>query len=168
MAVRKLIQVNTDGSRVEYAGKNTSAGAADAGEFIILDAAGKLNTSMLPNGVGADAITATAGEALNAGDFVYISPTGTVLKADATAIAKSARGYVIATVASAALATVFFDESNSAVTGLIAGATYYLSATPGQVTTTPPTITGQIVQELGFATSATNVHVNIQVPVIRA
>ena len=71
MAVRKLIQVNTDGTKVEYAGRNTSTGAPDAGEFVILDSGGKLPVSMLPNGVGADAITATAGEALNAGDFVY-------------------------------------------------------------------------------------------------
>jgi hypothetical protein len=167
MSVHKLIQINADGSQEEYAGKNSSAGAGDAGEFAILDAAGKIATSMLPNGVAADSVTLTAGEALSAGDFVYISAAGTVLKADATTPAKAARGYVLAAVSNAQPATVYFDESNSSVTGLTPGATYFLSTTAGGVTTSPTTTAGQIVQELGFATSATNLHVNIQEPVTR-
>jgi hypothetical protein len=167
MAVTKLIKLNTDGSQIEYSGKSVSAGAGDSGEFVILAATGKIDPSVLPNGVGADATTGTAGEALNAGDIVYISNTGTVLKADATTPAKQARGYVLVAVANAAVATVFFDESNTAVTGLTPGATYYLSATPGLVTATPPITTGQIVQQIGFATSATSLHVNIQEPTTR-
>ena len=168
MAVHKVIQLNTNGTQQEYSGTSTSSGAASAGEFLILDGTGKIDVSALPNGIAADAITATAGEALAAGDFVYISGTGTVLKADATAIAKQTRGYVLSAVANGASATVYFDESNTAVSGLTAGATYYLAATAGQVTTTPTTTTGQIVQEVGFAISATQLHVNIQEPVIRA
>jgi hypothetical protein len=167
MAVTKLIKLNTDGSQQEYAGKSVSAGVADSGEFVILAATGKLDPSVLPNGVGADATTGTAGEALNAGDIVYVSNTGTILKADATTPAKQARGYVLVAVANAAVATVFFDESNTAVTGLTPGATYYLSATPGLVTTTPPVTAGQIVQQIGFATSATSLHVSIQEATIR-
>ena len=37
MATRKLIQQNTDGTKSEYAGKITSAGASDSGEFVVLD-----------------------------------------------------------------------------------------------------------------------------------
>jgi len=168
MAVRKLIQVASTGAQSEYAGVATSSGAGDAGEFVILDASGKIATAQLPNGIGADAITATAGEALAAGDMVYISNTGTILKADATAPAKAARGYVLTAVSNAASATVYFDESNTSVSGLTPGATYYLSATAGGVTTTPTTTAGQIVQEVGFAVSATNLHVNIQEPITRA
>jgi hypothetical protein len=168
MAVHKLIQVNTNGTQQEYAGKSTSAGSGDAGEFVTLDAAGKLDASLLPNGVGADANTLTSGEALSAGDFVYITAGGTVLKADCTAIGKAARGYVLAAVANAAPATVYFDESNNVLTGLTPGATYYMHSTAGGVTSTPTTTTGQIVQEVGFATSATSLHVNIQEPIIRA
>ena len=168
MAVHKVIQINSTGVQSEYAGKNTSAGAGDSGEFIVADATGKLDPTFLPTGVGADSISATAGEALSAGDFVYISGAGTVLKADATTPAKAARGYVIAAVSNAATTTVYFDDSNNVLTGLTPGATYFLSSTPGAATTTPTTTTGQIVQELGFATSATSLHVNIQEPITRA
>jgi hypothetical protein len=169
MSVHKLVQSNSNGTKQEYAGLNASAGAGSAGEFIIADAGGKLDPTFLPNGVGADAITATAGEALSAGDFVYINGTGNAVKADATAIGKKAHGYVLAAVANAASATIYFDESNNGLTGLTPGATYYLSATAGAATTTAPTTSGQIVQTLGVATSATSLHVNIeQQPVTRA
>lgn len=168
MATRKLIQQNTDGTKTEYTGKSTSAGAADSGEFVVLDSAGKLDASLLPNGVGADAVTLTAGEALVAGNFIYINGSGQVMKADATAIGKKAVGYVLSAVSSGATATVYFDESNTGLTGLTAGSTYYLSATAGGVTTTPPTTAGQIVQELGVATSTTSIHVNFKSPIIRA
>ena len=168
MAVRKLVQQNTNGTKQEYAGIATSAGAGSASEFPILDASGKLDPSFMPNGVIADVNTLTAGEALAAGDFIYILAGGTVMKADSTAIGKQARGYVLSAVANGAPATVYFDESNSVLTGLTPGSTYYLSNTAGGVTLTPTTTAGQISQELGFATSATSIHVNIQEPVIRA
>lgn len=168
MATRKLIQQNTDGTKSEYAGKITSAGASDSGEFVVLDSAGKIDQSMMPNGVGADAVTLVAGEALVAGNFVYINGSGQVMKADATAIGKKAVGYVLTSVPNAANATVYFDESNTALTGLTPGSTYYLSPTAGIATTTAPTAAGQIVQELGVATSATSIHVSIKGPIIRA
>lgn len=168
MAVHKLVQQNTNGTKTEYTGKSSSSGAGDSGEFIVADASGKLDPSFLPNGIGADATTHTAGEALNAGDFVYINGSGQVLKADATTYAKRAMGYVLSAVANAGSATVYFDESNSSLSALTSGSTYYLSATPGQATTTAPTTSGQFVQELGFATSATSLHVNIKEPIQRA
>ena len=168
MAVHKVIELSSTGQQSEYAGKSSSAGAGDAGEFVILAAGGKLDATVLPNGIGADAITATAGEALVAGDFVYITNTGTVMKADATTFAKRAMGYVITAVANAGTATVFFDESNSALTGLTAGSKYFLSATAGASTLTAPTTTGQFVQCLGIATSTTSLHVNLQEPILRA
>lgn len=168
MAVRKVIVVAVSGAQSEYAGLNASAGAGSAGDFIIAASDGKLDPTFLPNGIGADSVSATAGEALAAGDMVYISVTGTILKADATTPAKAARGYVLAAVLNAAAATVFFDETNSSLSALTPGATYYLSATAGLVTLTPPTTAGQIVQEVGFAISATALHVNIQEPITRA
>lgn len=168
MAVHKVIELNSNGSQLEYAGKSTSAGAGDAGEFVILGAGGKLDLTVLPNGVGADAITAVAGEALAAGDFVYITAGGSVMKADATTFAKRAMGYVITSVLNAGTATVFFDESNTALTALTAGSKYFLSATAGLATLTAPTTAGQFVQCLGIATSTTSLHVNLQEPILRA
>jgi hypothetical protein len=167
MAVKKLINVNANGTQQEYSGITTSLGATSAGEIPALDSAGKLDITTMPVGFGQDAVTAVAGEALSAGDMVYFNASGAVLKADATAIAKQARGYVTSAVANAANATVFFDDSNTALTGLTPGLTYYLSVTSGGVTTTPTTTTGQIVQEVGFAVSATTLRVNIQEPIIR-
>lgn len=167
MAAKRLVNVNTNGTQQEYAGLTTSAGAGSSGDLPALDAAGKLDVTFMPTGFGQDAITATAAEALTAGDMVYFNAAGGVLRADATAIAKQARGYVLVSVANAATATVFFDDSNTALTGLTPGATYYLAVTSGGVTITPTVTTGQIVQEIGFASSATTLRVNIQEPIIR-
>jgi len=168
MAVHKVIELNSNGSQLEYAGKANSVGAGDAGEFVVLAAGGKLDPTVLPNGIGADAITATAGEALAAGDFVYVLANGTVMKADATTFAKRAMGYVLTSVLNAGSATVFFDESNSALSTLTIGAKYFLSATAGATTPTASTITsGQFLQCLGVATSATSLHVNLQEPIQR-
>lgn len=167
MAVKKLINLNTNGTQVEYSGIITSLGATSAGEIPALDSAGKLDITIMPVGFGQDAVTAVAAEALSAGDLVYFNASGAVLKADATAIAKQARGYVTVAVANAANATVFFDDSNTALTGLTPGLTYYLSVISGGVTATPTTTSGQIVQEIGFAASATTLRVNIQEPIIR-
>lgn len=168
MATHKVIQISSTGAQSEYSGKASSAGSGDAGEFPVLDGSGKLDVTFMPNGVGADTVTLVAGEALAAGDFVYVLAAGTVMKADATTFAKRAMGYVIASVLNGGNATVYFDESNTGLSGLTPGSTYYLSATPGVATLTAPTTSGQYVQELGIATSATSLHINIKVPILRA
>ncbi|MEO6305629.1 MAG: hypothetical protein ABIP51_20875 [Bacteroidia bacterium] len=170
MAVTKLIKLATDGTQSEYTGLNTSVGSGSASEFIIADSSGKLDPSFLPTGVGSDAITLTTGETIASGDFVYISAAGFVFKADATTPAKQARGYVLAGAATSGTVLVYFDDNNTSVTGLTPGSTYYLSdTTPGGVVTPAPTpITGHICQQVGFASTATSLHVNIERPVTRA
>lgn len=168
MATRKLIQKNANGTQQEYIGVNTSVGAGTAGEYITADASGKLDSTFLPTGTGADTVSLIAGEGLSAGDYVYIDATGKVMKADANSPAKAARGYVLTAVLNAASATVFFDDSNTAIAGKTPGATQYLSETPGATTEIAPTTSGHIVQEVGFATSATSIHTSIKEPVIRA
>lgn len=118
---------------------------------------------------GADTYTSTASGALAAGDFVYIKSDGTVAKADASNQAKKAMGYVLAASADLASCVVYFDDNNNQCSGLTVGSTYYLSgSTPGAVTATPPTTSNHIVQELGIATTTTNLHVNIGLPIKRA
>lgn len=163
----KLLDLQTDGTRKTYEGKVSSAGATDAGQLPALNSQGKLDPSFMPNGVGEDAISVTAGEDLAAGDFVYIDASGTALKADASAIGKQARGYVNEGVVNGAQATIFFDDTNSGLTGLTSGGTYYLSAaTAGAVTTTAPIASGEIVQRIGFASNATTLRVDIEEPVL--
>ena len=89
-----------------------------------------------------------------------------MVKADATSLAKQAKGYVNANVLNAGTATVYFDDSNTGLTGLTINVPYYLSTTPGLATTTAPTTATQIVQRVGFANSATNLRVDIEEPVL--
>ena len=165
----KIIKSNADGSQEEYAGKTQSTGAADAGEFPVLDGAGKLDITLFPDGIGEDAISITSGEALAAGDFVRIDATGNVVKAVAAGFATKAQGYVKDAVVSGQPATVFFDDELSGLSGLTPGARYFLSAaTAGAIDTVAPTANDQIVQPVGFAISATTLHVDIdEQPLIR-
>ncbi len=137
----------------------TSAGAGDAGKIPALDAAGLLDASLMPVGVGATVIVADAFEALTAGNFVNLFNDGGALKvrkADATTNAKPAHGFVLENVSESASATVYMlGQINTAVSGLTIGSDYFLSTTPGGVTTTAPSSTGNIVQFIGRATQAT-------------
>lgn len=139
----------------------TSAGAADADKIVATDATGRIDTSFMPVGIGADTASITASEALAAGDFVNIwSNAGAfaVRKADATTTGKPAHGFVIAAVAAAGAATVYFEGTNTAVTGQTPGQVFLSAATAGKTQATAPTGTGQLVQALGAATSATSVN----------
>src|SRR5512143_1765954 len=88
---------NNVGALTEKAAIQSSAGAGDAGKIPALDAAGRLDNSMMPVGLGAETDVITTSEALSAGDFVNIwASTGTkVRKADATTAGKEAHGFVL-------------------------------------------------------------------------
>lgn len=139
----------------------TSAGSGDAAKVVALDSSGRISTSMMPVGVGADTLSIVASENLAAGDFVNIwDDTGTakVRKADAAATGKEAVGFVLAAVNSGVNALVYFEGSNNQLSSLSVGARYYLSAaTAGAVTTTPPSASGNVVQYVGVATTATSI-----------
>lgn len=170
----KFLKIDAGGRVAEESGVTTSAGSGDVGKLPQLDAAGKLDASLMPAGIGIDTVAATASEALAAGDFVNLHDVGGVLnarKADASAAnaGKAANGYVLAGVANAAVATVYFEGRNSALTGLTVAAEYWLSGSvPGGVTTTPPTTAGHLMQRLGRALSTSSVDVEIDQGVIRA
>lgn len=150
-------------------GAAASAGAADAGKVAQLDGSGRLDTTMMPVGIGADSALIAASEALVAGDLVNIwnSSGAKVRKADPATAGKEAHGFVLTGVASAATATVFFEGTNTAVTGLTPGP-QFLGATAGKSTNTPPTGTGKVVQRVGFATSATTLNFNSGEPIVLA
>lgn len=102
----------------------------------------------------ANTATGTASAALAANDLVNIY-SGGVRKADASA-GYPAHGFVDAAVSSGATATVLFGGTISGLSSLTKGPVY-LSATAGALTNTPPSGSGQIVQQVGVATSATTV-----------
>lgn len=163
----KFLKIGSTGI-TEEATVGTSAGAGDSGKLPNLDSNGKLDITFMPTGVGGDTQTLTAGEALSAGNLVYVNGSGAVLKADASSEAKEAVGFVLSAISNAASGTVYFGSGIiTGLTGLTAGARYFLSGTtPGAVTTTAPTGTGKIVQQVGRAISTTVLYFEPQAPVL--
>lgn len=153
----------------------SSAGAGDAGKIVGLDAAGLIDPSMMPVGIGADTASVPASENLTAGDYVNLwDDTGTVKarKADASAAnaSKKAWGFVLSNVTSPANALVYFEGKNTAVSGLTGGTEYVLShTTPGGVVAlaSGTSTAGHILQVLGEAISATVISTEIQAPIVR-
>ncbi len=146
----------------------TSAGAADAGKMPCLDSTGRLDQSVMPSGIGASTKTLTAFEALAAGDFVNEFLDAGVLKvrkADATAAGKEADGYVLSAVTLGGAATVYPPSgSNTQLTSLTVGSTYYLGTTAGGVTSTAPSGAGNVIQKLGKAVTTTELIVSANDP----
>ena len=107
----------------------------------------------------AASFSVTASEALLAGDFVEIfaSSGAKCRKASSGAgTLRKAEGYVLAAVASGAVAQVFpLGGVNSQLTGLVAGESHFLTAA-GRAASAAPTGSGQAVQDLGVALSATD------------
>lgn len=144
-------------------GKTSSVGAGDTGKVVALDSTGRIDTSMMPVGVAADTAAITTSEALAAGDFVNIwNSTGPkVRKADATTAGKKAMGFVLAAFTSGGVATVYFEGSNTQVVGQVAG-DVFLQTTAGTAGAAAPTAAGNVVQNLGFATSPTSINFQAQ------
>lgn len=149
--------------------KVVSAGAADSGKVVALDASGKIDSTAMPTGIGADTASVIASEALAAGDFVNIwNSTGAkVRKADATVIGKEAHGFVLIGVSATVAATVFFEGTNTQVTGQTPGRVF-LQTTAGLAGTTAPSGSGNVVQNIGFAISATAINFQSNVPITLA
>lgn len=154
MAAKKFLRL-VSGKATEILGIQTSAGAANAGDIAVLNDSGVWDTSLMPPGIAADTQVVTASEALAANDLVNVwdSSGAKARKADASTD-KRCTGFVIAAVSNGQPATVYPFGSNAGLTGLTPGV-LYLSTTPGVPTSTPPSGAGNIVQTVGWATSAT-------------
>jgi hypothetical protein len=152
--------------------KSTSAGAGDAGKIPKLDSTGKLDSSMMPVGMSSESDTITASEALLAGDFVNLWNNSGIKarKADASTSGKEAHGFVLVGVGSGESATVYrISQLNNQLTTMTPGAKQYLSpTTPGARTETCPVGSGQTVQILGTARSATELIFAPQAPIVLA
>ena len=159
MAAKKFLRL-IGGVITEVFGVQTSAGAGNAGDIVALDDTGRIDNSMMPVGIGADTAVIAASESLGAGDWVNIwNDTGTakVRKADATTAGKEVHGFVLAAVTSGNPATVYFEGTNTQVTGQTPGPVY-LQTTAGAGGTTVPSAAGNVVQQIGVAVSATAVN----------
>lgn len=169
MAAKKFLRL-VNGVLTEIFGVQASAGAGNAGDLVSLDNSGRIDNSMMPVGIGADTATITASESLGAGDWVNIwNDTGTakVRKADATTAGKEVNGFVLSAVTSGNPATVYFEGTNTQVTGQTPGPVY-LQTTAGTGGTTIPSASGNVVQQIGVAVSATAVNFERNTPVVLA
>lgn len=161
-----------NGVITEKSSNVTSVGVSDAGKIVALDSTGKLDSSVMPIGLVAEVDIVVASETLSAGDFVNLW-TSIGLKArktDASVSGKEAHGFVLAAVASGGNATVYrLSQSNTQLTGMTIGAKQFLSATtPGGHSEIAPSGTGQVIQILGIAKSATELIFAPQPPITLA
>lgn len=169
MAGQKFIQHDTSGGLREIEATQIG-GAPSADKIPSLDAAGRLAISMMPTGLGSDTAVLTASGSIAAGDFVNIFDNGgtpSIRKADANAVGTIAHGFVLEAIADGATGTVYFEGSNTAVTGQTVGNTF-LSTTAGLATNTAPSGTGELVQKLGVAVSATQINFEPSTPILLA
>lgn len=170
MAGNKYI-ANSSGTLTEVISSQSSAGAGDAGKIPALDATGRLDTSMMPVGIGPDSAVITASEALSAGDFVNVWSSGglfRVRKADASTSGKEAHGFVLAAVSNGGAATCYFDDLNTQVAGATPGPVYLSATVPGGFQAAAPTGAGQTVQRIGVAVAAATIIVQIELPITLA
>ena len=169
MPAKKFLRL-VSGVITEVFGVQSSAGAGNAGDVPVLDESGRLDNSMMPVGIGADTAVIAASESLAAGNWVNIwNDTGTakVRKADATTAGKEVHGFVLSAVTSGNPATVYFEGTNTQVTGQTPGPVY-LQTTAGTGGTTVPSASGNLVQQVGVALSATSVNFERGTPVVLA
>ena len=168
MAAKKFLRL-VNGVLTEIFGVQASAGAGNAGDLVSLDDSGRIDNSMMPVGIGADTSTITASETLAAGDWVNVwnNSGAKVRKADATTAGKEAHGFVLAAVTSGNPATVYFEGTNTQVSGQTPGPVF-LQTTAGVGGPTVPSASGNVVQQIGVAVSATAVNFERSVPVTLA
>lgn len=158
MAAKKFLRL-VSGVITEIFGVQSSAGAGNAGDIVALDDTGRIDNSMMPIGVGTDTAVVTSSENLAAGDWVNIwnNSGAKARKADATSAGKEAHGFVLSAVTSGNPATVYFEGTNTQVSGQTPG-NVFLQTTAGLGGPTAPSSAGNVVQQVGVATSATTVN----------
>lgn len=164
MSQEKFIGIDTTtGLEKEFQAINTSSGAGDAAKIISTNAQGKIDVTFLPDGIGADAVSIEASEALAANDLVNVwndGGTAKLRKANATDDSKPAHGFVKDNVTSGAQGTIFFNGFISGQSGLEPGNTVWLSAsTSGAIEDDATNLqtSGNLLQTVGIAISTTQI-----------
>ena len=156
MANKFLKLVN--GVRSEAQSVITGVGNADA--IPALDATGRLNQNMMPEGVVPETVTVATSENLAIGDLVNLydnSGTLTARKAD-NSNNRPADGFVLAVTSSPGNAVVYLEGNNTGVAGKTIGGEQFLGTAGATVEVgSLPTGAGKIVQRIGKAISATEI-----------
>lgn len=161
----KYVSIQSNGSYKEVLGLTTSSGATDAYKIVQTNAAGQVDITMMPTGVGPETTSILAAENLSAGNVVEVfnnAGTPNVRKADASN-GRLAKGFVLGSVTSGQNATVYFEGTVTGLTGLTPGDKLFLSASSaGAVTATAPTTANHYVQPVGYAITTTTFSFSVQ------
>ncbi len=169
MAAQKFLTL-ISGVVTEIQAILTSAGVADSGKLPALDSTGRLDQTFMPVGVVPDVKTYITSENLSAGNLVNIydnSSVATARKADCSN-GRVAMGFVLAATTSPAVATVYFPGvTNTGLSAMTTGVLQYLS-TAGAISSTAPSTSGYISQQVGYAGSATELPFNPQIAIVLA
>lgn len=155
MAGEKFLKVVSGVITEEVA--TQTGGAGNENLIPSLDNSGKLDTTMMPTGMGPDTASLPTSDNFSAGDLVNVydaTGTATARKADASVAGKEANGFVLGATTIPGPATVYFAGQNSGVTSLTPGKVYFLDTTAGKVSDTPPSGSAQVVQRVGRAIDA--------------
>jgi hypothetical protein len=119
-------------------------------------------------GANATTVHGTAGEAVTAGQAVYLDPTSKKwMKADSNSATAAARQPGGIALSGAALNQPLTVQTSGDITvggTLTAGVAYYLSATAGGICPVADVTTGDFVCLLGLAKSASVLAISIQYP----
>jgi hypothetical protein len=161
----KFLTKATNGLTQLVSAITASTGNGDANKIIATNSNGLLDNTLLPPSVAKTIVDATAGEALVAGNFVYLDATGKAFKADNTSLSKAAQGFVTSAAAINTTVSVYTSGVNTALTGVTPGAVYYLGTTGALTATAPSFVVGAIHQVLGYGKSATELIFEYNEPV---
>ena len=149
-----------------------STGIVDADKIARTSSDGRFHLSLMPLGLEKELVSIATSETLASGDLVHIwdnAGTPAVRKADATATNKfRAFGIVKDNYTHPSVADVYLTGAVSGYSGLTIAVPYFLSETPGLLTTTAPTTAEAIVQKIGESLSSTEIDLEIQQPVTLA
>ena len=160
MAAHNFLKVDlTTGKIKEEAAIASSAGAGDDGKLVALDGTGKISSTMMPTGIGAEQVTITAAGTLSQYNLINIyldEATVKGRKADGGTNKYPAHAWAIAAITDTETGIV---QTNGIITGsgLTPGAEYFLDDTAGAYCLVAgiPSGTGKLFQKIGYAISET-------------
>lgn len=101
-----------------------------------------------------------------ANQAVYSNGTDSVALANATSLTTVPVLGFISSKPTSTTAIVCYSGELGGFSGLNPSSLYYLSTTPGQITTTPPSGTGNVVQPVGIARNPTTLVVGLQLAIV--
>lgn len=161
---------NNSGVTTEREAITSSAGAGDSGKIPGLDGSGRLDSTFMPVGIGAETKLIAASEDLSAGELVNIyDDTGAKVRLADASNGRVAHGFVLASVTNGNNATVYLEGTVTGLTSLTPGARMYLSgSSAGAATATAPSSSGYYLQPVGYAISTTEMTFEPQEPIVLA